>query len=75
MFNCGMMAVEVPADKVEELFSNYAGKETTVTTDFGSKKFTISADGNETVLEFSISGFDESLVKAGGWVDYADSNY
>ena len=75
MFNCGMMAVEVAPEAVDELFKTFAGKETTVSTDFESKKFKISAEGAEKELAFTISGFDESLVRAGGWVDYADTNY
>jgi len=30
---------------------------------------------NGKVLFFDLSGFDRELVKAGGWVEYADSNY
>ncbi|MDC7227563.1 MAG: 3-isopropylmalate dehydratase small subunit [Spirochaetales bacterium] len=75
MFNCGMMAVEIAEEKVNDMFSKFAGKETTVETDFDAKKFTISAGSESIELDFSISGFDESLVKAGGWVEYADSNY
>ena len=75
MFNCGMMAVEISAEKVDELFKAFKGKETTVATDFDEKKFTVKSDDKEIDFDFSISGFDEELVKAGGWVDYADSNY
>lgn len=75
MFNCGMMAVEIPAEKVDELFSKFADKETTIKTDFEDRNFTISAEGEKLTIDFSISDFDASLVKAGGWVDYADTNY
>ena len=75
MFNCGMMAVEVDTAEVDKLFADYAGQETQVETDFEAKRFTVSGGGKSTEIGFSISGFDESLVRAGGWVDFADSNY
>ncbi len=75
MFNCGMMAVELPADTITWLFSTFAGKTTTVDTDFDGKTFTFSADGIKEVIPFSMSGFDSDLVTAGGWVNYADANY
>lgn len=75
MFNCGMMAVELSKDQIEEIFKKFSGKETSVSTDFEKKSFTIKADGEEMTLDFSISEFDNELVKAGGWVGYADKNY
>jgi len=75
MFNCGMMAVELPADTIDRLFSVFAGHETTVETDVHGGTITFSADGLKEILPFSISGFDADLVTAGGWVDYADANF
>ncbi len=75
MYNCGMMAVEIDADTIDQLFKKFSAKSADVKTDFDARKFIISADGEEAVLDFSISGFDESLVKAGGWVEFADTNY
>lgn len=75
MFNCGMMAIELGVDKIEYLFNTYAGKEASVETDFKNRKFTITADGKKDEIEFDLSGFESALVEAGGWVDYADTNY
>ncbi|HAK45510.1 MAG TPA: 3-isopropylmalate dehydratase small subunit [Spirochaeta sp.] len=75
MFNCGMMAVEIEESKVNEIFSKFANKETSITTDFDAKTFSINAEDLSLKLDFIISGFDEALVKAGGWVEYADGNY
>ncbi|BBO80544.1 3-isopropylmalate dehydratase small subunit [Desulfosarcina ovata] len=75
MFNCGMMAVELPADTIDELFTTFAGRETTAETDFKGGAITFSADGASRTVPFAISGFDADLVNAGGWVDYADANY
>jgi 3-isopropylmalate/(R)-2-methylmalate dehydratase small subunit len=75
MFNCGMMAVELPADTIARLFSVFAAHETTVETDVDRRTITFCADGLKEVLPFSISKFDADLVAAGGWVDYADANF
>ncbi|BHH82038.1 3-isopropylmalate dehydratase small subunit [Desulforhopalus sp. 52FAK] len=75
MFNCGMMAVELPKDQIDSLFSKFGGKETTVTTDLEQKTLHFQAGSEEETLSFSISEFDQALVEAGGWVGYADSNY
>ena len=75
MFNCGMMAVELPADTIDALFSAFAGRETTAETDFGKRTITFTADGTSQTVPFAISGFDAVLVNAGGWVEYADANY
>ncbi|MBW1840446.1 MAG: 3-isopropylmalate dehydratase small subunit [Deltaproteobacteria bacterium] len=75
MFNCGMMAVELPVQTIAPIFANFNGKETSVKTDLENSKFTIEAEGRKEEVTFSISGFHRDLVTAGGWVDYADSKY
>lgn len=75
MFNCGMMAVELPGAEVDALFTEFSGKEAEIETDFEAKKFKISSESAQKEISFSITGFDESLVRAGGWVNYADENY
>ncbi|SMC44414.1 3-isopropylmalate/(R)-2-methylmalate dehydratase small subunit [Desulfocicer vacuolatum DSM 3385] len=75
MFNCGMMAVELDATAVDELFAEFAGEETAIETDIDKGIFTISAGEISRQISFSISEYDLSLVKAGGWVEFADQNY
>lgn len=75
MFNCGMMAVEADKDQIKRLFKDFAGKKTTLNTDFEKRVFHFKSDDKEYDLEFKISEFDEALVRAGGWVEYADSKY
>lgn len=75
MFNCGMMAVELDKELIDKIFTLFAGKETSLQTDMENMTFTLSTDGLSEVIPFSISEYDLSLVKAGGWVDYADQNY
>ncbi len=75
MFNCGMMALELPADTIAQLFATFAGHATNVETDFDGRTITFSADAAAQTIPFSISGFDAALVTAGGWVEYADANF
>ena len=75
MFNCGMMAAELPETTVDMLFRTFAGRETKLSTDFETGKFKLTSGKEEKIIDFNISGFDAALIKAGGWVEYADSNY
>jgi 3-isopropylmalate/(R)-2-methylmalate dehydratase small subunit len=75
MFNCGMMAVELPPVAVERLFANCSDRQTFIETDFEQATFRLTAGDLVETLPFSISPFDRALVEAGGWVDYADKNY
>jgi 3-isopropylmalate/(R)-2-methylmalate dehydratase small subunit len=75
MFNCGMMAVTLPAESIDPLFNLFSGKETFVETDLENSTFLIKADTHKEELKFSISDFDRALVSTGGWVNYADSKY
>ena len=75
MFNCGMMAVELPENVINEIFEKFAGKETVVETDFNAGRFVFKAEGVSEEVSFSVSDFDRALVNSGGWVDYADKKY
>jgi 3-isopropylmalate/(R)-2-methylmalate dehydratase small subunit len=75
MFNCGMLAVELPAETVGQLFSRFAGKATDVATDFENGRLIFRAPGEEETIPFAVSEFDRQLVSAGGWVDFADTHY
>ena len=75
MFNCGMMAVELPAGTIDRLFAICDRADTTVETDVDSGTMTFSGAGVSETVSFSISGFDADLVAAGGWVEYADVKY
>ena len=75
MYNCGMMAVELPRETIDMLFKKFSGKETTIETDFEGGRFTFKSGDIKEAVEFKISDFDRDLVRAGGWVDYADSRY
>jgi 3-isopropylmalate/(R)-2-methylmalate dehydratase small subunit len=75
MFNCGMMAVELPREKIDALFSDYGKGECVCSVDFTGKKLSFSGHGKRQEFSFSLSPFDEALVKAGGWVEFADARY
>lgn len=75
MFNCGMMAVEMSAEDIDAIFKSFSGKETALTMDFDQNLFTLKAGADEAQYTFKLTGFDRSLVEAGGWVEYADSKY
>ena len=75
MFNCGLMAVELPVQIIDHLFAIFAAQKTSVETDLEKYVFTFSADGKKEDVPFTISEFDRNLVTAGGWLEYADLNY
>ena len=75
MYNCGMLALELPAAAIEHLFKAYAGKETTMAIDVAAGAIRVEADGASETIPFSLQGFDAALVQAGGWLEYADSKY
>ena len=75
MFNCGMMAVELPAAVIDKLFAAYAGKDAIVSADIDSMKLVFEAEGKKEEIPFTISEFDKRLVRSGGWVNYADEHY
>ncbi|MBE6373686.1 MAG: 3-isopropylmalate dehydratase small subunit [Lentisphaerae bacterium] len=75
MFNCGLMAVSLPEETIDEIFKTFAGTEAECTTDMEKFTFTITNGKTTKVYPFKVGDFDLELVKAGGWVDYADSKY
>jgi 3-isopropylmalate/(R)-2-methylmalate dehydratase small subunit len=75
MFNCGMLAVELPSSVIDHLFRSYANRRTVLKTHLKKQMIIIDADGGKEEIEFSLSDFDRALVEAGGWVEYADRHY
>ncbi|MBT8351411.1 MAG: 3-isopropylmalate dehydratase small subunit, partial [Deltaproteobacteria bacterium] len=75
MFNCGMMAVELPAETIDHIFTVFGGRETVVETDLVQSQLTIRTGEKKEKIFYSFSDFDRALVEAGGWMEYADSNY
>ena len=75
MFNCGMLALEVPAETIGALFTHYAGADTETSVDLSTSSLTVRGGSSEQVVPFALSEFDRALVEAGGWVEYADAHY
>jgi 3-isopropylmalate/(R)-2-methylmalate dehydratase small subunit len=75
MFNCGMLAVEIDPADVDNLFSGFANRQTRVETDLESLLFHFRAGDDKLDIPFTLSGFERELIKAGGWLEYADAAY
>lgn len=75
MYNCGMFAIELPKEKIDHLFDNYANKETSIEIDVENDKIIVSAEGKTEEIDYEIGEFEKTLVEEGGWVGYADKNY
>ncbi len=75
MYNCGMMAVELPPDTIERLFRQGKGKEVYIENDFDKGQIIVTIDGESERIGYAIKDFDRALVLAGGWLEYADSKY
>lgn len=71
MFNCGMLAIELPAADIETLF---ASRPAEIMIDL-DKSQVIAKGVSDMVYPFTLNSFDRDLVIAGGWLAYADQKY
>jgi len=71
MFNCGMLAVELPESDIEMLMKL---KPASLDIDLDQKTIT-SKDSDSIQISFELNQFDRDLVEAGGWLAYADQKY
>ena len=71
MFNCGMLAIELPAADIESLF---AARPAEIMIDL-EKGQVIACGASQAVYPFTLNTFDRDLVLAGGWLAYADKKY
>jgi 3-isopropylmalate/(R)-2-methylmalate dehydratase small subunit len=72
MFNCGMLAIELPKKDIDALFD--LGGKVTISVDLDQE--TVIARGDaELRCKFTLNPFDKALVQAGGWLAYADKKY
>jgi 3-isopropylmalate/(R)-2-methylmalate dehydratase small subunit len=75
MFNCGLLAVELPAETIARLFTEFASCETFAAADLAAGVISIRAGRRAEEIPFTLAAFDRALVEAGGWLDYADARY
>jgi 3-isopropylmalate/(R)-2-methylmalate dehydratase small subunit len=75
MFNCGLLAVELPPAAIDRLFMEFARLPTLVAADIARAVIEIRADRLAEEIPFTLAEFDRALVAAGGWLEYADARY
>ncbi len=75
MFNCGMMAIELDKQTVEDVFKDFKGKDTECLFDIDKSRFTLRAGSFQRDYSYKISDYDSALVNSGGWVEFADKKY
>lgn len=80
MYNCGLIATELKAGEIDEVFKTFGALDTSVSVDLAGGKVAFSAtgaDGKKIEKSYGIhlGEFEDALVKAGGWVAYAAANY
>jgi len=75
MFNCGMLAIELPAPTIDRLFALARPGRVDCAVDFQGKRMTFTNSIDSVAVYFELNPFDEALVQAGGWVDFADKRY
>ncbi|PLX97200.1 MAG: 3-isopropylmalate dehydratase small subunit [Desulfuromonas sp.] len=75
MFNGGMLAIELPKGDIDQLIALQGAGDVNVSIDLDAQTVTAAAGGEEKQFSFEISQFDKALVKAGGWVEFADARY
>ena len=75
MFNCGMLAIELPKADIEKMIALEGLGDVNVSVDLAAQTVSAEAGGAKEAFSFEISPFDKALVEAGGWVEYADARY
>lgn len=75
MFNCGILALELPETDIARLFALGNDIAVNVNLEDDSMVAKNNATGAEEVFSFTLNPFDKELVAAGGWLAYADKKY
>ena len=75
MFNGGMLAIELATAAIDELFAIAKNGGAICSIDLDAKTLSFSWEGGSKSYPFSLAEFDEALVSAGGWVEFADAKY
>jgi 3-isopropylmalate/(R)-2-methylmalate dehydratase small subunit len=76
MFNCGILAIELPGADIEQLFKMRGNL--TIEVDLDKTEMTArSSDPAQSPItcSFQMNPFDRDLVAAGGWLAYADKKF
>ncbi len=76
MFNCGILAIELPAADIDRLFAMKGA--VSIAVDLAIMTMTASSDDSTQMpvaCSFQLNPFDRDLVAAGGWLAYADTKF
>lgn len=71
MFNGGMLAIELPKEDIDKIFE-LKNEKVECKIDMKNHELVFN---DKLTISFDLSKFDEALVNAGGWVEFADSKY
>ncbi|OIP50097.1 MAG: 3-isopropylmalate dehydratase [Desulfobacterales bacterium CG2_30_60_27] len=72
MFNCGMLAVELPKEDIDAIVA--LGPDLTLAVDL-EKNVLMAQGSHKASFAFALNPFDRELVRAGGWLAFADAHY
>lgn len=75
MYNCGMLAIDMDKNIIEDMFAHFSQKETEATIDISQTTITLKSEDKEKTYPFRLEGFDQALIESDGWVGYADNRY
>jgi|GEM_PF-110063 len=76
MFNCGLLALELPAERIDALFRRFAGRPgVSAVADVASGTLAVRCGGDTERIPFALGPFERALLEAGGWLEYADRRY
>jgi 3-isopropylmalate/(R)-2-methylmalate dehydratase small subunit len=75
MYNCGMIALELPEADIDLLFTTFAKAGAAAELDLAGGSLLVRAGKTERRHRFELGEFERGLVTAGGWVEFADSRY
>jgi 3-isopropylmalate/(R)-2-methylmalate dehydratase small subunit len=75
MYNCGMIAAELPAPALDEIFRDFGTSGALLTVDTEKALLTFKNGEQEKTFPLALKDFEKALVEAGGWVEYAAHRY
>jgi 3-isopropylmalate/(R)-2-methylmalate dehydratase small subunit len=79
MFNCGILAIELAAADIEQIFSLPEPLSATVDLEASCVRMISTAAGSTSqtsaTFPFTLNEFDRQLIAAGGWLAFADERY
>lgn len=76
MYNCGMLAAELPPDLIAALFDRFSGAHTELAVDLDSMilKFS-SKESGALEAPLSLGEFELAMLKSSGWLEFAAARY